>query len=771
MRSFRGSAKGLCVLAKGNLDRSIHSHDGAPGRASSSAPLALVLAVMSLAGCAGAESTGSSADTSAPTAPTGVTCHLVANQIDLFWDPARDNVAVAGYRVYRDGLQIATTDAPSYSDLAPRTNVAQVYTVSAYDAAGNQSGPSDQCSVLIDTIPPSAPTDLVVSRLNSDISLTWATSSDNVGVSRYLIVRDGQPLDTSSSPSFVDAFAPTNVEHCYTVKASDAGGNVSTPSGSSCILVDTAPPEAPGGVSVRAYVARLDVTWVPASDNVGVSTYRVYRDSIFVNETANLSFSDGAVSPGVTYCYEIAAQDSAQNLSSRSSPACNALDVTPPSVPSNVIGTAVSTSRIDVSWTESTDNATGVSGYSIFRDGTRVADASTASYSDPALAAGTSYCYSVTATDYAGSTSAPSIPVCLKTKAWPRKFGGSSDDAFNAIAQTPDGGYILAGSTSSSGAGGTDIFVVKVTADGSLTWHKTWGGTSNDQASAIVVAPGGGFIVGGLYYSDPSGKYGYLAKLSDSGDLVWSKTYVGTSVESIAMTRDGGFVLGGLVNSNAGLLIRTDADGNELWRKSFGATGEARVFYSVIEASDLGIVAAGSRYPVPQAGMFVVKTDSVGTLLWEKTIGGSTETRAWAIGETSDGGYAIAGETQLPYPVSGEAYVVKTSSSGTVVWSHTYGSNGYDTATAFAVTSDGGFVLAGYAESGGASGTMRVLKADESGTVAWSKILGGPDAMVPYSLIQSTDAGYTLAGKVMNSGLSENVDAFALHLDATGTVQ
>ena len=148
---------------------------------------------------------------------------------------------------------------------------------------------------------------------------------------------------------------------------------------------------------------------------MGVTGYRIYRNAAVIGTATGTSFSDTGLSEYTTYTYRVAAYDAEGNESSQSSPlSATTVDGTPPSVPSNLQGTAASTSRIDLTWTASTDNA-GVTGYRVYRNGSQLRTTAGTGYSDTGLAEATSYSYQVAAYDDEGNLSSQCGAVAVYT--------------------------------------------------------------------------------------------------------------------------------------------------------------------------------------------------------------------------------------------------------------------------------------------------------------------------------------------------------------------
>ena len=326
---------------------------------------------------------------------------------------------------------------------------------------------------------------------------------------------------------------------------------------------------------------------------------------------------------------------------------------------------------------------------------------------------------------------------------WQKCLGGTADDFANSIQQTSDGGFIVAGETRSNDGdvsgnhGKSDAWVVKLNSLGDILWKKCLGGTGNDYARSIQQISDGGFILTGYTNSnngDVSGNNGYydawVVKLNSSGDILWQKCLGGTYddyARSIQQTSDTGFILAGYTFSNDG-----DVSGNHGFSDAW-----------------------------------VVKLNSSGDIIWQKCFGGTNEDYAYSIQQTSDSGFIVAGYTfSNDGDVSGyhgyfDYWVVKLNSSGDIEWQKCLGGTNNDYANSIQQTSDGGFIVAGYTESndGDVSGyhggdyDAWVVKLNSSGDILWQKCLGGTIDDRAYSIQQTSDGGFIVAGfTVSNDG-------------------
>ncbi len=288
--------------------------------------------------------------------------------------------------------------------------------------------------------------------------------------------------------------------------------------------------------------------------------------------------------------------------------------------------------------------------------------------------------------------------------AWTKTFGGSNSDGGYSVQQTLDGGYIITGYTDSYGAGGADVYLIKTDANGNQTWYKTFGGSNSDRGYSVQQTLDGGYIITGW-----TGSYGagyddvYFIKTDASGNQTWYKTFGGLDYDggySVQQTLDGGYIITGYTDSyGAGTenvyLIKTDANGDSIWIKTFGGY-RFDGGYSVQQTSDSGYIITGYI----DAGYFkvyLIKTDANGDTSWTKTFGGSSDDCGYSVQQTLDGGYIITGETGN-YPHN-DVYLIKTDANGDSVWTKTFGGDNDDEGRSVQQTSDGGYIITGYTGS------------------------------------------------------------------------
>jgi uncharacterized delta-60 repeat protein len=399
---------------------------------------------------------------------------------------------------------------------------------------------------------------------------------------------------------------------------------------------------------------------------------------------------------------------------------------------------------------------------------------------------------------------------------WQKCLGGTNSDGASSIQPTPDGGYIMAGSSQSTDGdvtgnhGSSDVWVVKLSSTGSLQWRKCLGGTNSDGASSIQPTPDGGYIMAGSSQStdgDVTGNHGnadtWVVKLSGTGSLQWQKALGGTSydiAQNIQPTPDSGYIVAGYTNSTNGdvignhggydaWVVKLSSTGSVQWQKALGGTADdqARSIQLTLDGSYIvaGFTASTSGDVTGNHGdwdAWVVKLSSTGSLQWQKCLGGTARDNAQSIQSTPDGDYILAGSTRsTDGNVNGnigyfDAWVVKLSSTGSLQWQKALGGTSADVATSIQTTTDGGYILAGITSStdGDVTGNHGsddawVVKLNSTGSLQWQKALGGTEVDRAQSIQPTPDDGYIVAGSTWSNngdvtGYHGNADAWVVKL-------
>jgi len=276
---------------------------------------------------------------------------------------------------------------------------------------------------------PSVPSGVLAIALSqTSVQVSWNASTDNRGVSRYRLFRDGIEIAGSiTGVLYNDLNLSANTNYSYTVAAQDGAGNISANSSPvtarTLASPDTQNPSIPAGLTgIAASQSQINLTWTASTDNVGVTGYKIYRNSVLVGSVAGTSFSDTGLSAATSYSYEVTAFDAAGNVSNKTAlisvVTTAGPDTQAPTVPAGVSGSVISSTQINISWSGSTDNI-GVTGYRIYRNNVQVGSLAGNSFSDTGLTAATTYSYAVAAFDGAGNTSAKSTAISVTTSPAP----------------------------------------------------------------------------------------------------------------------------------------------------------------------------------------------------------------------------------------------------------------------------------------------------------------------------------------------------------------
>jgi len=345
-----------------------------------------------------------------------------------------------------------------------------------------------------------------------------------------------------------------------------------------------------------------------------------------------------------------------------------------------------------------------------------------------------------------------------------RTFGGSGNDYTYSVIQTVDGGFLLAGGTDSFGSGGSDFWIIKTNSSGQMQWNKTYGGSGNEEAHSVVQTSDGGFAILGTTSSFGSGIYDFwLVKINSSGNLLWSRTYGGTSVDdgwAIIELANGELALSGWTSSYGDgsgdfYLVKTDENGNPLWNRTYGGS-QLDVLSCIREVSDGGFVLAGYTYSYGAGGsdFWLVKTDSNGNQLWNRTCGGMSEDYCFSVVQTNDGGFAALGSTSSFGAGVYDFWLVKLNEAGSVLWNKTYGGLGYDEGWAIMQTPEGDLGLVGWTESfGSGKSDCWLITTDAQGNVKSEKTWGGTDYDYAYSGVLMPTKSYVLVGQTASFGV------------------
>ena len=421
---------------------------------------------------------------------------------------------------------------------------------------------------------------------------------------------------------------------------------------------------------------------------------------------------------------------------------------------------------------------------------------------------------------------------------WERSYGGKHAEFLYDAIPTPDYGFLLAGSSISdsngnkteANKGDLDYWVWKMDEKGTPEWQKSFGGNGVDLLQSVRLTNDGGFILAGTSSSNKSGDKKedckgqedfWVIKLDGKGNEIWQRTIGGSGQEkllSIAQTIDGGYVLGGTSSSNKSepnekgvedkygktedsrgsldyWVVKLDSKGDIKWQKTFGGKYVDEL-KSIEQTNDKGFILGGySNSPISgdktqdnfgQNDFWIVKLDENGTELWQRTLGGDQDDKLFALSQTQDGGFIVGGNSNSGATNSKsktntkgtDFWVLKLDKIGTIEWQETYNYGESDILTSIVENIDGTFLIGGYAQSEAGSNTPRplgtplkegkltshhsntakegkdeegindyiALKIKATGEELWTQTVGSKGDEVLRKLFETRDGGYILAG-------------------------
>ena len=387
---------------------------------------------------------------------------------------------------------------------------------------------------------------------------------------------------------------------------------------------------------------------------------------------------------------------------------------------------------------------------------------------------------------------------------WEHSYGGKQAEYLFDLQATPDYGFILAGSSLSkrtgnkteANKGDLDYWIWKMDAKGEMEWQKSFGGSGSDFLQSLKLTPDGGYILGGISVSGKDmdkkdeargGNDYWIIKLNAKGNEEWQHTLGGEGQDdllSVIPSRDGGYLVAGSSSSYLGKdktakhkgnmdywIVKLDNKGKEQWQQSYG--GEYADLLRSIEATADGGYILGGYSNSPQSGdksnvnygeggdYWIVKIDGKGTIEWQQTIGGDKDDQLYALHQTSDQGYIVAGSSNSGVSnsknktnTSGtDFWVLQLDTLGNIVWQQTYDFGKYDIVTSLVENDDHTFLIGGHAQSENKNGKdpesvndYIALKISPTGEKLWEKTVGSSGEDILKKVIETRDGGYVMAG-------------------------
>ena len=404
---------------------------------------------------------------------------------------------------------------------------------------------------------------------------------------------------------------------------------------------------------------------------------------------------------------------------------------------------------------------------------------------------------------------------------WIKTFGGSNEETAQSVIQTSDGGFAVIGFTNSADGDTTDktllvndFWVLKLDAQGDIQWNNTYGGSGDDRGQAIQQTTDGGYILAGYSMSDDgdgSNNEGFhdnwVVKLDAGGNIQWESSFGFAGHDhayDILQTADGGYFVSGFLdvtgsdgegNSSRSSLSahgvgefwanKLDAEGNLEWRRFFGGTNNDRA-YSVTQANDGGFVLAGASesedFDISEANgsydFWVIKINPDGDLVWERSFGGSGIEISESIVNTRDNGYLVVGKTNSTdgdvssNKGNSDVWIVKINDSGKMAWEKTFGGTDFEGAESIIASNNGGYIITGNSRSRDnqlsenfGENDIWIMKINEEGSMLWEKSIGGSGLDFGFDAVETFNGEVIVVGETssqdfdieINQGLKDLV--------------
>lgn len=390
--------------------------------------------------------------------------------------------------------------------------------------------------------------------------------------------------------------------------------------------------------------------------------------------------------------------------------------------------------------------------------------------------------YQLYVKDYWGLETESEIKMGCSWFLFNNTFGDASYDYGRSLIELNDGGYLIAGNTSLLGDNYSNALLIKIDHTGKEKWKRDYTFSSVDRLNMVKELQDGSLIAAGFTMSSTNYSKDILVIKTDAqGNLEWQRSYGDAQDEtanSIDISSDGGFIISGeVINENTGFslcyLIKIDDEGELAWSNTFGGSLNDNG-HSVISTNDAGFAITGMTRSLGDSNgdMWLIKVNANGQMEWERTYGGDYTEYGRTIQQTVDGGYIIIGQTESFALGYNDAYLIKTDAQGNEMWSQIFGGQGTDQGRQVVSTLDEGYLISGYTDSFGTLGGFNfwLVKANSLGELEWQRFYGEQGDDRGLSGIQTSDGGYAIAGYT-NSGTSSVSDILFIKTDNNGNAE
>ncbi len=366
----------------------------------------------------------------------------------------------------------------------------------------------------------------------------------------------------------------------------------------------------------------------------------------------------------------------------------------------------------------------------------------------------------------------PAIPE-IKPSEFQKNYGGANDEFGKAVLEYPNGDLYVVGSTTSFGSGLSDVYVIKTDMNGNTIWTKTFGGTGNEEPNEIIKAADGNLLILGI--TDSYGAGGddmYLLKIDTTGAQLWHKEYGGAAdevAEDIVIAPDGNYLINGITYSYGnGLrdiyLLKITLAGTPIWTKTYGGPlDDGGISLCNAPGGNIMLYNFTDNFGAVARDTYVMKVNSIGDSLGAWLYGGDEYEQACSIEPTTDGNYIIMGHTASFGHFEHNLYALKITDTGTILWEKNYGGAFHDGGEHGEQSEDGGYIFCGRTNSfGNNSEQVYLVKTDANGNLQWEKDAGGSNNDAGYNMTETDDA-YIVVGQTL-SVTNGNNDVFLVKI-------
>lgn len=293
----------------------------------------------------------------------------------------------------------------------------------------------------------------------------------------------------------------------------------------------------------------------------------------------------------------------------------------------------------------------------------------------------------------------------------------------------------------------------------SVIWERTYGGTADDRAFHAIPVEDGFLVVGSSRSIVADRTVGWVLRLDSEGNLVWNQTFLngfGTEIRYAVNLTDGFLLVGNqfLSDDVNGFVARIDNQGVLLWEKTFGGEKIDKLFTGIVSKDGFAVFGLTYSNQIDKSEAWIIKISAEGNVVWDKTYGQSVDSALRAGALAHDGGYVAAGYMDALGFGNYDYYLLKVDSDGSLVWNITYGSG--ESEKAYAMTkAEGGYILAGEKQSAKKSTDAWLIKVNFNGNLLWDKTVSGMNADSPAYIATALDGDYLVAGFTFSFGEGE----------------